>query len=405
MIHQASRYRIAFLTPEFPTESQGSRGGLSNYLFRCASALQQLGHEVEVFTASSEPLQVVEYRGLSVHRVPSAVRRLPASLAWMQRLPGPSRPVIAIKCLRAAAALAEVFEQRHNKFPFHLVQSSDFDIPAYFLPRLPGLRHIVRCSSSRSWIESVRPKRWGIGRPHDQFLLKRFERRLLHQADGCYAPSHYAAQQFSRRYGVEIGVVRPPFFLEAMPETEPHGSDLPKKFLLFIGQFNRIKGADILARALRICWEQQSDLKILWAGAGDIAAYHDLLGPHAENAISLGPIAKDRVYQLMRVALATVAPSRIDNLPNVVIESLAMGTPVIGTRGVSIDELVVEGESGTLVDCEDVHGLARAMLAAWNNQVPWLGETFRRPPIFDELDPPRAVERLLEFAGLDAGIG
>ena len=56
-----------------------------------------------------------------------------------------------------------------------------------------------------------------------------------------------------------------------------------------------------------------------------------------------------------------VAPSRQDNLPNTVMESLAVGTPVAGFRVGGIPDMVDDGINGLLATPGDVDGLAVAI--------------------------------------------
>ena len=50
-----------------------------------------------------------------------------------------------------------------------------------------------------------------------------------------------------------------------------------------------------------------------------------------------------------------------DGIPNVFLESLAMGVPVVGTRVSSIPELVEDGRTGLLVPPGDPAAMAGAM--------------------------------------------
>lgn len=58
----------------------------------------------------------------------------------------------------------------------------------------------------------------------------------------------------------------------------------------------------------------------------------------------------------------TAPDGRAEGLPNVVLEELAMGLPVIGTRHAGIPDAVLHEETGLLVEEGDVAGLEAAML-------------------------------------------
>lgn len=390
--------RVAFLTPEFPTESIGSLGGLSNYLNRVSRLLAESGREVEVFVRSDRS-ETVEHGSVRVHRVPRSPALERGKWGRLARLPGVLRPTLSIGCLRSADALAAAFEARHAEKPFDLVQSSDYAIPGFFVEPRPGLRHIIRCSLTTSWLRGHAAKRWGIGRPHDLWLLRRLERRLFHQVDGVYAPSRRTSIDYTARYGAEVGVVRPPFFLESEAEADGVSfPNAPERYLLFVGHLNTAKGIDVLARAMAIAVRRDPGLKMVWAGGqSELADWAPLLGGAIDNVVHVGSVDKPQVYALMRRAVAVVAPSRTDNLPNVVLEAVAQGAPVIGSDGASIDEIVEPGRSGLLVPMADERALASALIEAWQGGPTWLPDGFHRPSILDEVEPHRALETLLAF--------
>jgi glycosyltransferase involved in cell wall biosynthesis len=80
-----------------------------------------------------------------------------------------------------------------------------------------------------------------------------------------------------------------------------------------------------------------------------------------------------------------------------VLESLLCDTPVIGTRGSSIDEIVVDEVNGRLVEPRNVRELAAAMCAAWQCGFALRTDLARASPLWPDLQPPTAVRHLVAF--------
>jgi glycosyltransferase involved in cell wall biosynthesis len=72
------------------------------------------------------------------------------------------------------------------------------------------------------------------------------------------------------------------------------------------------------------------------------------------------PVAKD-IRHLYRQADVFVLSSVAEALPNVILEAMAAGLPVVATRVGGLPEAVVPGETGLLVSPRDVDGLAEAL--------------------------------------------
>jgi len=113
----------------------------------------------------------------------------------------------------------------------------------------------------------------------------------------------------------------------------------------------------------------------------------------------LGALTRADMNTVLSNAIASVLPSRVDNLPNTAIESLSLGTPVITMANSSIDELVTDGITGWVVPQGDIDALANAMQVAWNK-----GALVNRSSliignkVFDEMNPDMAINNLLHFA-------
>lgn len=67
------------------------------------------------------------------------------------------------------------------------------------------------------------------------------------------------------------------------------------------------------------------------------------------------------VEELYPACDATVLPSRAEGLPNVILESMACGVPVVATRISDNDRVVLDGETGFIVESGDEAGLASAL--------------------------------------------
>ncbi len=70
---------------------------------------------------------------------------------------------------------------------------------------------------------------------------------------------------------------------------------------------------------------------------------------------------RDDVEQLYPACNFTVLPSLFEGTPNVILESMACGIPVIATRVSDNDSIVSDGESGLLVDPGDIDKLQQSL--------------------------------------------
>ena len=123
-----------------------------------------------------------------------------------------------------------------------------------------------------------------------------------------------------------------------------------------------------------------------------------------------GPLAQEAVLRCYAEADFFVLSSRIardgdrDGLPNVLMEAQSQGLPCVATRTSAIPELVVDSDTGLLVDAGDVHALAGAMtrLARHPALRARLGDAGRRRVSADfRFD--RAIDRLALRLGAAAG--
>jgi glycosyltransferase involved in cell wall biosynthesis len=125
--------------------------------------------------------------------------------------------------------------------------------------------------------------------------------------------------------------------------------------LAFAGRFGPQKALDVAIEAVR----RVEGVAFVLAGDGsDRAALERQAGPRVRF---LGPLARARVLELFAAADASVLSSSWENFPHSVVESLAVGTPVIATRVGGVPDVVQHEVNGLLVPAGDAEALAAAV--------------------------------------------
>ena len=190
----------------------------------------------------------------------------------------------------------------------------------------------------------------------------------------------------------------------APSEDEDEGSlDLPERFLLHFGQLGPRKGTDRVAKALDDALAIEPRIKMVWAGAessrGCLDRYASSFGPRGPVQW-IGAVPRSVLAGVIRLAAASVLPSRVDNLPNTVLESLSHRVPVIGSLGASIDEVIEDGRNGRLVPMGDSEALTQAMIEAWRGSAAWTAGHDFEPIGGRAFESGVAVAGLLRLSGV-----
>ncbi len=147
------------------------------------------------------------------------------------------------------------------------------------------------------------------------------------------------------------------------PATEPFR-------LLYVGSLEQRKGVHVLLRALAAAGPKLGEWSCDLLGGGPMREELEALAKELGLDGSMrfhGPRPYEEVAAATERASVLVVPStydstgRTEGIPTVLIEALAHRRPVIATRVSGIPELVVDGETGVLVEHADVDALAAAL--------------------------------------------
>jgi len=138
-------------------------------------------------------------------------------------------------------------------------------------------------------------------------------------------------------------------------------------FLLMVGRMaasERYKGHDQVLEALPRLLDLCPNARLVVAGEGDDrrrleekAAY---LGVSAA-VLFAGFTSEATLAELYRRCAALVLPSRGEGFGLVYLEAMRAARPVLAARSSAAEEIVIDGETGLLVDPDDREGLARTL--------------------------------------------
>ncbi len=159
------------------------------------------------------------------------------------------------------------------------------------------------------------------------------------------------------------------------------GLPVDEPFVLFIGNLVPVKGLDDLLEAMWRCRAQEAakPFRLVLIGDGPLRAEiqrrADSVGLRGRVVLA-GAKPHEEIPVWLGACDALCLPSINEGCPNVVIEALASGRPVIGTRTGGIPDLVRDGDTGVLVPVRDPDALASGLLKAL--RTPWDAERIHR---------------------------
>ncbi|MCA1961093.1 MAG: glycosyltransferase family 4 protein [Desulfomonile sp.] len=335
--------RLLFVNYEYPPLG----GGAGNATAHLGKELAALGAEVTVLTSAFRGLADYERTtGLAVRRVPVVRRRVdrctPPEMATFVcsatvaalRLARRMRPDVTVTFFGIPSGPVGLALKLAYGIPY-LVSLRGGDVPG-FQPYDLALYHRLLGGTIRSlWRRSA-----GVVANSDGL-------KALVQQSAPHQPVLVIPN------GVDVVRFRPP---------ETRGED-PAVRIGFVGRLVHQKGVDVLMQAVALL---EPELPFVIDIVGDGAERQELRSLAANLGVEdrvrfLGWKAGEELPELYRRMDAFVLPSRDEGMPNVVLEAMASGLPVVATRVAGTEELVCDGKTGLIVPPEDHQALAAAL--------------------------------------------
>lgn len=372
--------RIAYLTTEYPKASH-------TFVRREIVALEQCGHHVERFSirdtgAITDPADQAERErttfllNLGLHRhainvLRTAVTRPTrfSSAAWSayQVYRESDRGWLRhVAYLVEAASLLQLLRQRRVQH-IHVHFGKNAADVAYLVHALGGPTYSMQIHGPG---EFDGPKSFSLGRKVRGSLF-------------TTAITNYATAQLRRWTDYEcwqkLHIVRCGVNETFLDAYEPLETD--SRTLVSVGRLTAQKGQLLLIDALAAARARGCDAKLILAGDGEMrAVIEDRINELglADAVMITGWIGEEEVRQRILRSRALVLPSFAEGLPVAIMESLALGRPVISTMITGIPELVVHGENGWLLPPGDSDRLAEAICDCLTTPLSQINDMGRR---------------------------
>lgn len=347
------------------------RGGTERYFFDVSCALADAGHDVVHFAMAHPENGESAYADGFVSHVDFHASGSPLDLlrrAARFVYSGEARDRLAELIKRTRPDVAHLHNVAHQLTPSILDALQSANVPV--VQTLHDYKLI--CSSYLLFADGKVCERCRGGR-HYQAALRRCHHgsisksalgvveMTVHALRGSYrsvrrflCPSRFLRDKH-REFGVAGDrLAHVPYFIRGDRYTPAFE---PGEYALYLGRLSREKGvATLLDAAERV------RLPLVVLGGGPLRVELERRAAEAGVPVEfLGHLEGESLHDAIRAAAFVVVPSEwYENLPYAVLESFALGKPVLGARMGGIPELVREGETGALFTAGHAGELAEA---------------------------------------------
>lgn len=224
------------------------------------------------------------------------------------------------------------------------------------------------------WIHRFFPVTFSFtAHANDIFAPRNFEighDKLVETAHVIVTVSDYAKKFLRERFPERADRIRRIYNGLNLAEFERADFSSTPPLILAVGRLIAKKGFADLVRACGLILERGKPFRCELIGEGPLE--NELRGQierlDLQNFVALSGAKPQReVRQRLAAANVFVLPSVVDpdggmdNLPTVIMEAMATGLPVVSTEIGGIPEMVIENETGFLVQPGDAAGLADAI--------------------------------------------
>ncbi|MCC7104104.1 MAG: glycosyltransferase family 4 protein [Chloroflexi bacterium] len=321
------------------------RGGGETRDLALGTSLQRLGLEVEIVTV--QPI---------MGRVRHPVTELPC-----RYLPSPYFRDVVYRLMqvpKAGRLAAFLLKEDVRQFSRRLVETLARPAEQLDVLQAAGLYPVVALKKRRD-VRVVIRNQGGLPPKH--------LRRFVPLADAIIGDG-WDAENFARQLGRELveipGGVDAELFRPGAPDLRAALGLESAEVVLFVGRFVPLKNVALLVDAFQRLARRRPTAKLLLVGEGALEgalrAQVRQLGLERQ-VVFAGAQALAALPSYYATSDVFALPSSFDNSPNVLLEAMACGVPVVATDVGGVHRYVSDGVNGLLVPTRDPDVLAAAL--------------------------------------------
>ena len=382
-------------------------GGPETYMFNVKALLESHGHTVIPFSlkfAKNEPCEYSDYFADSpagpdtffydeMKKGPALVARMlgrqfysPHVYKKLQRLIRDTKPDVAYVLHFLKRMSPSVIDACAAEGVPVVVRLSDFGLICANSIFFRDGKVCQLCEKNQFYGLKYRCAKGSLFASAVRYLAHRFHesRGVFKKIDTLVCPSKFMSEVFRRNPHFQASKAEHlPTFIDATPLSllaqQTYEDRIKMPLVVYLGRLDYDKGVDLLIdAAIELRRRGMSVVFKLIGKSSDPQYEADLRArinnEQLSNVEITGFMGKELLFKTIQSALVSATPSRwIDNMPNSLIESQALGLPVVASNFGSFPELITAGINGALFEPENPLDLAEKIYQVISNRDQWVG--------------------------------
>ena len=341
---------IGFITSEYPcSRYMGNIGGIATFIRNLSIQLISEGHEVSIFIHSQPRTEFFVEENIFIHFV---ARKIMKGFTWITN------------------------RMSFNKYVNSIVENNSIDVLE--APEWTGFTAfmkfdiplVIRLHGSDTYFCDLEKR-----------TLKRknkfFEKRALIGADKIIGVSEFVAKKTKKLFQLDIDIDIIYNTIDTNKFT-PNHQNIELKSLLYFGTLVRKKGVLEIAKMFSMLVEHDDEVRLVLLGKDNrdvhtgmstLAIIKEILSEKALKRMTyIDAVPYDEVISYIQKAHVVLLPSFAEAFPMSWLEAMAMEKKLITSNIGWAKELMVDGETGCMVNPSDTEVFLIKMICLLENK-------------------------------------